>query len=204
MKIVVATRNRHKQKEIRALFGAYRKWRLLFLDRYPNAPQPRETGKTFDENAVLKARAIATYTGLPSISDDSGLEVSVLKAKPGVRSARFSGKSASDERNNEKLLRVMKHFPPPRRQACYRCSLALAFPGGRTYLFRGRLSGRIGFFPRGRFGFGYDPLFIVPRCGKTVAELSPALKNRISHRARAFRRLKHFLNNLADDYSDIK
>ena len=204
MKIVVATGNRHKQKEIRALFGASKKWRLLFLDRYPNAPQPRETGKTFDENAALKAQAIAKYTRLPAISDDSGLEVNALGGKPGIRSARFAGIKATDKENNEKLLRVISPLPLPKRRACYRCSLALAFPGGKTYLFRGKLSGRIGFFPRGRFGFGYDPLFIVPHYGKTVAELSPALKNRISHRARAFRRLKHFLNNLADDYSDIK
>lgn len=204
MKIVVATRNRHKQKEICALFGTSKKWRLIFLDRYPNAPQPRETGKTFDENAILKARAIATYTGFPSISDDSGLEVNTLGGKPGVHSARFAGAGATDEENNEKLLRVMKPLSFPKRRACYRCSLALVFPGGKTHLFRGKLSGRIGLFPRGRFGFGYDPLFIVPRYGKTAAELSPALKNQISHRARAFRRLKYFLNNLADDYSDIK
>ena len=197
MKIVVATRNRHKKREIRALFGASKKWRLLFLDLYPDAPHPRETGKTFDENAILKAQAIATYAGLPTISDDSGLEVAALGGEPGVRSARFAGTSATDERNNQKLLRMMLGLPSSKRRACYRCSLALVFPDGKTYLFRGKLSGRIGFSPRGRFGFGYDPLFIVPRYGKTVATLTPTLKNRISHRARAFRKLKRFIEKCA-------
>lgn len=197
VRIVVATRNRHKQREIDALCGASKKWRLLFLDRYPNAPHPRETGKTFDENATLKARAIATYTGLPSISDDSGLEVAALGGKPGVRSARFAGARATDKDNNEKLLRLLKNLPLSRRKACYRCSLALAFPDGKTYLFRGKLSGRIAFLPAGLHGFGYDPLFIVPRYGKTVAELSPALKNKISHRARAFRKLRRFIQKYA-------
>lgn len=193
IKIVVATRNRHKRKEIHAIFGSSKKWKLLFLNRYPNAPHPKETGKTFDGNAILKARAIARYTGFPSVSDDSGLEVEALKGKPGIRSARFAGEKATDEENNQKLLRLLKGVPLSRRKACYRCSLALAFPDGRTHIFWGKLSGRIGFSPRGKFGFGYDPLFIVPRYGKTVAQLSPALKNQISHRARALRTFKRFI-----------
>lgn len=193
IQIVVATRNRHKMKEIRAIFGASKKWRLLFLDRYPDAPHPKETGKTFDQNALLKARAAAFYTGLPAVADDSGLEVQALHGRPGVRSARFAGGKAKDDSNNEKLLRLLQKVPQSRRNACYLCSLALVLPNGKTRLFRGKLSGRIDFSPKGHFGFGYDPLFILSRYGKTVAQIPPALKNRISHRARAFRRLKYFL-----------
>ena len=195
IQIVVATRNRHKKREIRAIFGASKRWRLLFLDRYPNAPHPRETGKTFDQNAILKARAIASYAKLPAVADDSGLEVQALHGRPGVRSARFAGEEAKDEQNNEKLLRLLQKVPRSRRNACYRCSLALVFPDGKTRLFRGKLSGRIDFSPKGRSGFGYDPLFILPRYGKTVAQIPPVLKNRISHRARAFHRLKRFLTS---------
>lgn len=192
--IVVATRNRHKKREIRAIFGVSKKWRLLFLDRYPSAPHPQETGKTFDENAILKARDAAFYTGLPSVADDSGLEVVSLGGKPGVRSARFAGLRASDTKNNRKLLRLLKHFPLSKRKARYRCSVALVFPDGKADLFRGSLLGLIGFVPKGRNGFGYDPLFVLPRYGKTVAQISPSLKNRISHRAHAFQKLKRFLS----------
>ena len=180
-------------REIRAIFGASKRWRLLFLDHYPDAPHPKETGRTFDQNALLKARAIAFYTGLLAVADDSGLEVQALRSRPGVRSARFAGEKAKDEQNNQKLLRLLNRVPQSRRNACYRCSLALVLPDGKTRLFRGKLSGRIGFSPKGRFGFGYDPLFILPRYGKTVAQIPPTLKNRISHRARAFHRLKRFL-----------
>ena len=190
---VIATRNPHKKREIRALFGASKRWRPIFLNRYPGAPRVRESGKSFDDNAVLKARAIARYTGKPAVADDSGLEVVALQGKPGVRSARFAGKTATDEQNNRKLLRFLEKLPLSKRKASYHCSLALSFPGGKTYLFRGKLSGRIGFAPKGHFGFGYDPLFVLPHYGKTVAQLSPALKNRMSHRARAFRRLRNFL-----------
>lgn len=189
----MATRNRHKKREIRAIWGASRRWRLLFLERYPHAPRLRETGKTFADNATFKACAVARYTGLPSVADDSGLEVAALRGRPGVRSARFAGLHASDEENNRKLLRLLKDLPLSKRKARYRCSVALAFPDGKTHLFQGALAGRIGFFRQGRFGFGYDPLFILPRYGKTVAQISPALKNRISHRARAFQKLKRFL-----------
>jgi len=191
--LVIATRNPHKKKEIRALFGPSKRWRLIFLDRYPQAPTIRETGKTFDENAMLKARAIARFTGKPAVADDSGLEVSALGGRPGVRSARFAGEGADDRRNNEKLLRLLGSRPLSERKGHYRCSVALALPGGKSYLFHGSLSGRIGKVPQGHLGFGYDPLFMVPRYGKTVAQMPLALKNRFSHRARAFRRLQKFL-----------
>lgn len=191
--LVVATRNRHKIREIRAIFGASKKWGLIFLDRYPDAPHPKETGKSFDANALIKARAIASHTGLPAIADDSGLEVRALGGRPGVRSARFAGPRAKDGENNRKLFRLLQKVLSSKRGARYRCSLALVFPDGRSYLFRGALAGRIGLAPKGGNGFGYDPLFIVPRYGKTVAELSSVLKNRISHRAGAIRKLKRFL-----------
>ncbi|MFH1858572.1 MAG: RdgB/HAM1 family non-canonical purine NTP pyrophosphatase [Candidatus Omnitrophota bacterium] len=180
-------------REIRTLFGHPRRWQLVFLDRYPDAPRLVETGKTFDDNAALKACAIARYTGKAAISDDSGIEIEALGGNPGVRSARFAGENATDEANNEKLLRLLRDLPLPKRKARYRCSLALALPGRKPRLFHGSLAGRIGFSYKGRFGFGYDPLFILPRFGKTVAQLPPAVKNKISHRARAFQRLKRYL-----------
>ncbi len=192
-RLVVATRNPHKIKEIRLLFGFSRSWRLVFLDRYPNAPRTKETGKTFDRNALLKARAVSRYTGEPAIADDSGIEVAALGGKPGILSARFAGPEATDRENNEKLLRLLKNIPPSKRQACYRCSIALVFPDGKSRLFHGTLSGRIGLLPKGRGGFGYDPIFILPRYKKSVAQLPLSLKNRISHRARAFQHLKRFL-----------
>lgn len=191
--LIVATRNPHKKREIRALFGHSKRWRLIFLDRYPRLPLPKETGKTFDENALLKARAIARYTGKPAIADDSGLEVFALRGRPGVRSARFAGSKATDEENNQKLLRLLNTFPPARRKARYQCSLAFVRPGHKPVLFRGKLSGWIGFVPKGRHGFGYDPLFFLPRYGKSVAQLSPTLKNHISHRSRAFQKFKRYL-----------
>lgn len=202
--LIVATRNPHKIREIRALFESSKRWKLLFLDRYPRAPEIRESGKTFDENALLKARAIADHTGKPTVADDSGLEVVALGGKPGIYSARFSGVNASDTSNNAKLLRLLKGIPLSERNACYRCSLALAFPDGKTHLFRGSLSGRIGFSPKGRFGFGYDPIFLLPHYGKTVAQISPRLKNHISHRALAFRKLKRFLNAYSKRPSRIR
>jgi len=127
------------------------------------------------------------------IADDSGLEVESLEGKPGVHSARYSGKDATDEKNNEKLLAELKDIPIEKRDAAFRCVLVLFRPDGNYDYFEGKLKGIIGFEPKGEEGFGYDPVFIVPRFRCTVAQLSPEVKNSISHRAEAFKKLKKSL-----------
>lgn len=127
------------------------------------------------------------------IADDSGLEVESLGGRPGIRSARYSGKDATDKKNNEKLLTELKDIPIEKRDAAFRCVLVLYRPDGSYDYFEGKLEGVIGFEPKGGEGFGYDPVFIVPRHGCTVAQLSPELKNSISHRAEAFKKLKKSL-----------
>ena len=196
LEVVIATGNRHKTRELTGLLRVPGvRWRPLA--DFPGAPRAAETGRTFDENAARKARAIARATGRWALADDSGLEVEALGWGPGVRSARFAGRHGDDRANNAKLLRALAGLPPPGRRARYRCSLALASPAGVAAVARGAWSGRIAEAPRGRRGFGYDPLFFVPRFGKTVGELPASVKRRLSHRARAARRLRPVLRRLA-------
>jgi XTP/dITP diphosphohydrolase len=144
-----------------------------------------ESGATFAENAILKVRAYAEASGLPTLADDSGLEVDALDGGPGVRSARYAGEGASDEDRYRLLLRNLREVPEERRTARFRCVVAVAWPEGDVHTAEGRCEGVIGFEPRGTHGFGYDPVFYLPDRGQTMAELPPAVKNRISHRARA-------------------
>lgn len=192
----MATRNRHKFRELTALLRVPGvRWRSLAA--HPDVPAVRETGRTFEANATKKALAVARATGRLAVADDSGLEVEALRWGPGVRSARFAGSHGDDRANNRKLLRLLDGLPPARRRARYRCVLALASPSGVVAVARGAWTGRIADHPRGRGGFGYDPVFLVPALGKTVGELSPAVKQRLSHRARAARRLVPSLRRLA-------
>ena len=194
--IVIATRNRHKFRELTALLAVPGiRWRSLAA--HPGAPVVRETGRSFEANAVKKARAVARATGRLAVADDSGLEVETLHWGPGVRSARFAGSHGDDRANNRKLLRLLAGLPPHRRRARYRCVLALASPSGVLAVARGTWTGRITEEPRGRGGFGYDPLFLVPALGRTVGQLAPAVKQRLSHRSRAARRLLPALRRLA-------
>jgi XTP/dITP diphosphohydrolase len=148
--------------------------------------QVDECGDTFEENARIKALAYAQASGLLTLADDSGLEVDALGGAPGVRSARYAGPHATDADRNRKLLAELKDVPAAERSARFRCVVALARPDGTMHTAEGTCEGMIGFTPRGEHGFGYDPLFVVEgRGGLTMAELSPELKNRISHRARA-------------------
>jgi len=144
-----------------------------------------ESGVTFAENAILKARAYAAASGLLTLADDSGLEVDALDGAPGVRSARYAGERASDEDRYRLLLRNLAGVPEKERTARFRCVVAVATPEGDVHTAEGRCEGLIGFEPRGRHGFGYDPVFYMPDRGQTMAELPPAVKNQISHRARA-------------------
>lgn len=191
-KVVFASRNRGKAKELAALV-ADAGIELLSLADLPGAPEVIEDGATFEENAATKARAIAAWSGLPAVADDSGLEVDAIGGAPGVRSARFAGDGATDAENNAKLLRMMANVPPERRTARFVSVIAVATPDGKVSTVRGTCEGIIGREPRGAGGFGYDPLFIVPEYGLTFAEMDLATKNRISHRGRAFRLARDLL-----------
>lgn len=183
-KLLVASNNPGKLKEYADL-----------LDRLPvtlTSPVQEglslavdESGATFAENAILKARAYAEASGLLTLADDSGLEVDALDGAPGVRSARYAGEGASDEDRYRLLLRNLAGVPQEKRTARFRCVVAVATPQGKVHTAEGRCEGIIGFEPRGTHGFGYDPAFYLPDRGQTMAELPPTVKNRISHRGRA-------------------
>lgn len=195
--LVMATRNAGKVREMAELLRDL-KVRLLSLNDFPELPEIPEDGATFADNAAAKAQAVARLTGLPALADDSGLEVAALGGRPGVFSARYAqdrtgGKTPSDEDNWRKLLDELRDVPPEERQARFVCEIALARPNGRLVTTRGELAGTIALEPRGTRGFGYDPVFWVPEYQATVAELDPAVKNRISHRGRALKKLKDIL-----------
>lgn len=192
MKIVLATRNRGKAEEIKHILKGLGV-EILTLDEYPSLELPPEAGLTFRDNALGKARFVALKTGLPALADDSGLEVDSISGAPGVFSARYAGTGASDEDNYRKLLGELAGVPEDRRTARFRCVVAFAEPGGGEASFEGSLGGVISTEPKGKNGFGYDPVFYLPEKKKTVAELSPDEKNVISHRAKALEKLKIWL-----------
>ena len=197
-RLLVATRSRHKLAELRDLLDLGHA-ELVDLDGVGIDDEVEETGSTFAANAAIKARYYARRSGLPTLADDSGLEVDALGGGPGVRTRRYAGEQATDGQNNAKLLAALAGLPPGRRGARYRCVLALALPGHRgprgglpVTLARGTLEGRIGTVPRGVNGFGYDPIFepaSEPPGGSTVAEWPPERKQAVSHRARAAHRM---------------
>jgi len=193
--LVIATGNRHKFRELTRLLQTPG-IRFHSLAEFPHLRPVKETGRTFEENATKKARAAARATKHLALADDSGLEVEALGWGPGVRSARFAGRHGDDRANNDKLLRGLAGLPPSRRRARYQCVLALAGPSGIVALARGVWWGRITGQPRGRQGFGYDPLFVVPRLNQTVGQLPASMKRRFSHRAAAARRLAPVLRRL--------
>ncbi len=182
MHLIIATRNRHKLDEIRAVF-AFNHLELSSALDYPEIPDVEETGTTFAENALLKARAIAGATGQWAMADDSGLEVDALDGAPGVYSARFAGEPVNYAANNEKLLRLLSGSA--NRQARFRTVLALVSPDGKSFTVEGQCPGQIIEKSRGDQGFGYDPLFVPEGETLTFAEMPADRKNKISHRARA-------------------
>jgi XTP/dITP diphosphohydrolase len=190
--VVIATRNPGKFREIRAILSPLH-LKLLSLKDFPDLAEVEEDGATFAENAGKKARAIARLTGRLAIADDSGLMVEALGGQPGLFSARFAGENATDQERCQKLLDEMAGIPEGKRQATFVCALAVAFPGGKLQVVEGECRGWITFAPRGKHGFGYDPIFFVPEFGKTMAELEPEVKNRISHRAQALEKLRLIL-----------
>ena len=190
----MASRNNGKLKEINELLKGVVTTTLSLQD-FPDLPEIEEDGLTFEENAIKKAKITCLATGKPVIADDSGLMVEALGGKPGVYSARFAGNAATDEQNNEKLLRDLTGIPAEKRLASFQCIIALYMPDGSCITFSGELQGLILESPRGSGGFGYDPLFLVREYGKTLAELSPEIKNRISHRGKALNKLKSYLSD---------
>jgi XTP/dITP diphosphohydrolase len=189
VRVVVATRNRGKLREIVPLLGDLGLDLHTIDDLAPGA-ELREDALTFEENALAKARQAAAATGLPAIADDSGLEVDALGGGPGVHSARYAGPGATDETNNAKLLAALRDVPVGARGACFRCVAVFVDPVRGVEIMRsGACAGEILTAPRGADGFGYDPLFFLPALGLTMAELPLERKNSLSHRAAAFRAL---------------
>jgi XTP/dITP diphosphohydrolase len=188
--LVLATANPHKLIELtRILDAGHVAVRLRSLAEFPGAPEVAETGATFAENALLKAHAIAQFTGLPAVADDSGICVDALNGMPGVLSARWSGRHGDDEANLRLLLGQLADIPDERRGARFVCVAALALPGGREHISEGVLTGSLIREPRGHNGFGYDPIFVPDSADITTAEMGPADKDGISHRGKALRGL---------------
>jgi len=181
IELVIASRNQKKIKEIKEILKGLR-LKISSLCDYHQAPYITENGKTFKQNAIKKAIRIARFTKRLTLGEDSGLEVTALGGKPGIYSSRFSGKDKNDLKNNLKLLKLLGNVSLTKRKARYVCSVALADKNGLLSVVRGTCSGLIGFKMRGSYGFGYDPLFIIPKYRKTFAQLGPRIKHRMSHR----------------------
>jgi XTP/dITP diphosphohydrolase len=189
-RLVLATANPHKLIELtRILAAGHVDVELAGLAEFPGAPDVAETGATFAENALLKARAIAAFTKLPAVADDSGLCADALNGMPGVLSARWSGRHGDDEGNLRLLLAQLADVPDERRGAHFACAAALVLPGGREHVSEGIVRGCLVREPRGQGGFGYDPIFVPDGLTVTTAELGPEAKDRISHRGKALRTL---------------
>jgi len=190
--LVLATRNRHKGEELAVLLGDLG-IRIRTLDEFPDAPDVVEDGATCEANAIKKAKAIARATGLPAVADDTGLEVDALEGRPGVFAARYAGEAATYQDNCRKLLRELAAMPQKQRTARFLTVAAIAMPAGNVQVTHGMLEGLITEAPKGDRGFGYDPVFLVPELGKTLAELTAEEKNRVSHRAKAFAKVRELL-----------
>lgn len=181
---MVATGNRHKVEEIRAMLADL-PVAVRSLAEFPGAPEVVEDGATYRENALKKAWSAAKFTGKPALADDTGLEVDALGGQPGLYAARFAGAGCTFQDNVRKLLLLLEGVPSPQREARFVCVIALVDPNGREQVVEGELCGRITESQAGSGGFGYDPVFYVSEVGKTLAELTAEEKNRISHRRRA-------------------
>lgn len=197
-KVVLATRNAHKVPEIsRILAAAGAPVSLVAVSEFPGVSDVEETGLTFEENALLKARFVASATGLPALADDSGLTVAALGGMPGVFSARWAGVHGDDGANLRLVLAQLSSVPDSARQAAFVCVAALALPDGSSFTAEGRVDGSVVRSPRGENGFGYDPIFVADGSTRTTAELSPAEKDAISHRGQAFRAIAAHLAELS-------
>jgi len=191
--LVVATKNKKKLKEIKIILKGL-KLKISSLSDYSGIPRIIENGKTFRENAVKKAVKVAKATGRLALGEDSGLCVEALNGAPGIYSARFSGKDKSDVKNNLKLLSLLKGLPLSKRKAHYVCAVALADKHGLIGVVEGKCSGIIGLELKGRHGFGYDPLFVIPKFKKTFGQLNERIKHKMSHRYHALEKTRNILN----------
>ncbi|MBI5233983.1 MAG: XTP/dITP diphosphatase [Deltaproteobacteria bacterium] len=189
MKIILATKNKGKAREIGHFLQGLGIELFSLLDLEP----PQEYGKTFKENALIKARHAAKATGIAGLADDSGLEVDFLGGRPGVFSARYAGERATDRENNDRLLKELEAVPHEKRGARFICALALVTPEGKEMVFEGALKGFITESPKGENGFGYDPIFHIPELKKTAGELTLHEKSEVGHRGKALKRLKEWL-----------
>ncbi len=195
MKIILASKNQDKIREIQKILKDTNIELKTFHDI--DIPEVEETGVSFVENAILKARSASITTGLPAIADDSGIEVEYINARPGVRSARYSGENATNESNNKKLLKELSGVPHEKRNACYRCVIVfMRFPDDPfPVISTGSWYGVIAEKPIGENGFGYDPIFFLPEFNKTSAQLTDNEKNKISHRALALAGIEEYFDN---------
>jgi XTP/dITP diphosphohydrolase len=193
-RLAIASRNEHKLRELGRICSDWSVEWVTVDNHDPGAfPDVEETGETYLENALLKARAVAAALELPAIADDSGIEVDALGGKPGARSARYSGSDATDEQNLQALMQALKGIPASGRTARYRCVAAIAWPDGAVDHADGVCEGSLVGKRRGERGFGYDPIFIPEGWDESMAELADAQKDRISHRGRAFRALREIV-----------
>jgi XTP/dITP diphosphohydrolase len=193
-RIALATRNAHKLRELRRICADWPVEWVSVENHDPSAfPDVEETGDGYLDNAALKARAVATALGVPALADDSGIEVDALGGRPGPRSARYAGESATDEQNLVALIQAIRGVPSGGRTARYRCVAALAYPDGDLIHAEGTCEGALRSDPAGSRGFGYDPVFVPVGWDRTMAELTDEEKDRISHRGRAFRALRELL-----------
>ena len=190
--LLVATRNPGKVREIKEILSGLG-FKITSLLDYSDMPTIDEDGESFAENAIKKAATIALFTKKLTMGEDSGLEVKALGNKPGIHSARFSGEGATDEKNNTKLLRALRGVPFKKRQARYRCFIAVVDGKKLIGVVNGSCSGVITTKRFGKNGFGYDPLFLIPRYAKTFGELAPSVKSKISHRARALKKFRKLI-----------
>lgn len=202
LEVVLATANPGKVREFIELMRDL-PIQVYSLDAFPQIGELPEDGLTYTENAISKAAIVARLTGRVVVADDSGIEVDALQGAPGAQSRRFLGEAASDAARNARILRLLHNVPVERRTGRYRAVVAVALPTGDVRTFEGTCEGRIATSPRGSGGFGYDPVFLVPTYGKTMAQLPLPVKNRISHRARAFAAARAFLKKLAVKPAEI-
>ena len=194
-KLIFATGNENKMKEIRMIL-ADTDFEVLSMKEAGFDMDVEETGSTFEENALIKAKALCEKTGEMCLADDSGLEIDKLNKEPGIYSSRYMGEDTSYRIKNANLIQRLEGVPDEERTARFVCAVAAAFPDGRTEVVRGVMEGRIAYSEAGENGFGYDPIFFLPEYGCTSAELSPEEKNAISHRGRAIRLMKERLLNI--------
>jgi len=192
LEILIATNNLGKVKEIKDILSNS-KIKILTMKDFPHLPKIEEDGKTYQENAFKKAGKISEYTGKICLADDSGLEINYLKGKPGIYSSRWGN---SDEGRINKVLRLLEDVPKNKRNAKFVCAAVLVFPNGKIYMVKEECKGNITFNPKGEHGFGYDPIFMVPEYNKTFAELGDKIKNQISHRGKAMRKMIDIIKEL--------